>query len=221
MLAQYYWDIIFESFEEAWKNVHSEFDKKVREGHILLRAGNLEGAREKLYEPWYRENIAGIAEELHISIPNQLIEKITRAFQDSWMGGLKMPEENRAVLEKLIEDGYQLGLVTNFQQPDIISDILANFKINGPELFKTTIISADIGVRKPHPDIFKSALQELNISETPPGQVIYVGDNLDEDVEGAKWLACIHLLIPKIGMILQNQLTCIKSIVDLPKILQG
>jgi len=220
MLAQHDWNITFEAFETAWIDVHSEFDEKIREGYRLLGAGDLEGARKNLREPLYRENIAEIAKKLGISISNQLIEKITRAFQDSWMGGLRMPEENRLVLEKLIGEGYQLGIVTNFQQPDIISDILDNFKIR--RLFKPIVISAEVGVRKPHPDLFKSALRELNILDTPE-QAIYVGDNLEEDVEGAKVVGMHPILIDSENRYdsLANQLTCIKSIADLPEIFVG
>ena len=218
MFAQHYWDITFEAFEDAWIKVHSAFDKTVREGYHLLREDNLEGAREKLREPLYRENIANIAAELHIPISHQLIEKITRAFQDSWMGGLRMPEENRVVLEKLFQEGYQLGIVTNFQQPDIIEDILKNFKIF--ELFRPIVISAEVRVRKPHPELFIAALEALNILKTPE-QVIYVGDNLEEDVEGAKLVGLHPILIDSENQYasLAGELRCIKSIIELPEIL--
>lgn len=193
-VTKLYWDITYESFEAAWKRVHSLYALQVHEGRQLVKAGNYEDAKEKLREPWYRENIAGIFEMLNLPPSNQLIEKITWAFQDSWVGGLRMPEVNKSVLENLTKDDYQLGIVTNFQQPNIVSDILRNFGIDG--YFKTVVISANLGYRKPHPDIFKSALTELNMELTPE-RVVYVGDNPEEDVEGAKRVGLKPILIDR------------------------
>jgi putative hydrolase of the HAD superfamily len=38
-------------------------------------------------------------------------------------------------------------------------------------------------VRKPHPQIFQTALQALDV---PPHQAVFVGDRFPEDVAGAK-----------------------------------
>lgn len=193
-VTKHYWDITYESFEAAWTRVHSLYAQQVHEGRQLVQAGNYKDAKDKLREPWYRENIAGIFEVLNIPLSNQLVEKITWAFQDSWVGGLRMPEANKSVLDNLAKDDYQLGIVTNFQQPNIVSDILRNFGIDA--YFRTIVISATLGYRKPHPDIFKSALTELNMEFTPE-RVVYVGDNPEEDVEGAKRVGIKPILIDR------------------------
>jgi FMN phosphatase YigB (HAD superfamily) len=46
-------------------------------------------------------------------------------------------------------------------------------------------ISADLGIRKPHPEIFKYALSKLSVL---PEETAMVGDNLKADVGGAKEL---------------------------------
>jgi HAD superfamily hydrolase (TIGR01549 family) len=219
-LTQHFWDLTFESFEAAWLKVHARYAEQFQEGIHSVYAGDLEEAKQKLREPWYRENIAAIIEELHLPASNRLIEKVTWAFQDSWVGGLRMPEQNRAVLEQLIQDGYQLGIVTNFQQPDIIPDILTDFGL--AKFFKTIVISASRGWRKPHPELFKPALRSLGLSETP-GKVVYVGDNIEEDVEGAKRVGLVPVLIDtksKHGD-LKEPVIQIQSLSELPDALLG
>ena len=46
-----------------------------------------------------------------------------------------------------------------------------------------TVISDEIGVAKPHPEIFEAALRGLG--DPPRSQVIMVGDNLVADIGGA------------------------------------
>jgi HAD superfamily hydrolase (TIGR01549 family) len=190
--SKYDWNLTFESFETAWKNVHSRYEETNRLGCQQLRLRDLTAAEEFLYEPWYRENIIAIANELQVSISNRILEKITWEFQDSWVGGLRMPSQNRKVLMNLVHKGYQLGIVTNFQQPNLIQDILDDFAIS--EYFKTIIISASVGWRKPHPRLFELALEELNMRDNP-GQVAFVGDNPEEDVQGAIYMGLHPILL--------------------------
>ena len=215
-LTKHYWHITFESFESAWTKIHNQHANQIHEGLQLVQVGDFEAAKEKLREPWYHENIADIVKELNISCSNQLIEEITWEFQDSWVGGLRMPVGNRSVLEKLAQDDYQLGIVTNFQQPNIISDILKNFGID--HFFKTIVISANIGWRKPHPDLFKSALNELGMIDTPE-RVIYVGDDPEEDINGSKRVGLQPILIDPENRFsdLSKNITSIKSLIELPE----
>jgi len=190
-LAPFRWSITFEEFETAWNTVHGAFARQYHEGYELVLAGQLDRAREKLREPWYRENIAAILKELEFPACNRLIEELTWAFQDSWVGGLTMPDENRHTLRQLASL-YRLGIVTNFQQPNIVSDILDQFGIG--DLFDPIVISATEGIRKPHPDLFRVALDRLGMSSTPEC-VSYVGDSLGDDVDGALRVGLCPILI--------------------------
>lgn len=190
-LAQHHWDISFESFEAAWQKVQIKNAEKWRMGYQLLLAEQLDAAKQSLREHKYRENIAAILEELQVNSSNRLIEEITWAFQDSWVGGLTMAKETPDILKELGSAGYQLGLVTNFQQPDIIPDILFQFGLNG--LFETVVVSASEGYRKPHPDLFRRALDDLDVlSES---HVVYVGDDPVDDLKGALFAGLIPILI--------------------------
>jgi len=83
------------------------------------------------------------------------------------------------VLTALKRNKKTIGLVSNFDHPPHVRRILSH---NGLEnIFDTTIISSEAGVKKPDPAIFALALQQTGIS---PADAVYVGDT-ETDVAGA------------------------------------
>jgi putative hydrolase of the HAD superfamily len=61
-------------------------------------------------------------------------------------------------------------------------------------LFDAIITSVDVGWRKPSPKIFKRALQALNVLAS---ETVFVGDELDHDVEGAQKVGMRTILLNK------------------------
>lgn len=78
-------------------------------------------------------------------------------------------------LDKLQEQGYRLGLVSNFSLS--LRDILAKHGI--AEYFNPLIISTEVGFEKPNPQIFRLALKEAGLE---PHEVLYVGDHEINDI---------------------------------------
>lgn len=88
-----------------------------------------------------------------------------------------------ATLAALKRSGYRIGLISNtgrtwgrFLRP--IQDDLGVGKYFDDRLF-----SDELGVRKPEPAIFETALDHLGLR---PEEVVHVGDDLVADVAGAK-----------------------------------
>lgn len=84
------------------------------------------------------------------------------------------------MLEELKSKNLILGMVTNgngrFQ--------MDNIKALGIEkFFKTILVSEWEGIKKPDPEIFKRALEQLNVS---PYESIFVGDHPENDVRAAQ-----------------------------------
>jgi HAD superfamily hydrolase (TIGR01549 family) len=100
-----------------------------------------------------------------------------------------------STLEMLRQRGYILGVVTNrsyggqpFHEDLQIMGLLDYFE------YQHMAISADLGIRKPHPEIFKYALSRLSVL---PEETAMVGDNLKADVGGAKELDMLGIWKPK------------------------
>ena len=83
-------------------------------------------------------------------------------------------------LQQLKSDGYQLHIITNgFME---IQDIkLRNTEIR--DYFNVVLCSEEIGVQKPHEDVFQSALKRAGANAA---QSIMIGDNLHTDILGAE-----------------------------------
>lgn len=83
---------------------------------------------------------------------------------------------------ELIEDlsnKYILSIVTNgltiVQERRIKKSVIAKY-------FKDIVISEEIGISKPHPDIFEHAIN--NLGEFSKDEILMIGDNLSSDIKG-------------------------------------
>ena len=76
---------------------------------------------------------------------------------------------------------YDLGIIAN-QSEDILK-IFEESKIN--RFFTVIVISSEVKVRKPDPEIFRLA---MNLANTSPEHCIMVGDRLDTDIGPANKL---------------------------------
>jgi FMN phosphatase YigB (HAD superfamily) len=101
-------------------------------------------------------------------------------------------------LTALKQRGYILGVVTNrhyggkpFHEDLRIMGMLDYFE------YHHMAISADLGIRKPHPDIFMYALSRLNVL---PEEAAMVGDSLKADIAGAKMLNMLAIWKPKASL---------------------
>ncbi len=86
-------------------------------------------------------------------------------------------------LDRLKREGYAIGLVSNTGRTwgrylRTVQDRLGIGRYFGARVF-----SDEVGVRKPEPKIFQTALEALRL---PPEEVFHVGDDVDADVAGAR-----------------------------------
>lgn len=92
-----------------------------------------------------------------------------------------------AALEEVKAAGGRLALTSNTlaTPPDVQRILLADLGLL--DLFDDVLFSGDLGVAKPHPDVF-TALAER--AESPLTRIIHVGDDLLTDVDGALDAGC-------------------------------
>lgn len=91
---------------------------------------------------------------------------------------MEFPEENRATLESL-RSTYRMAVLSNFDYGPTVETALADFGIRGR--FEIAVVSADVGWRKPHPEIFRETLRRMRIDAQ---QAIFIGDTPEADVAG-------------------------------------
>jgi len=119
------------------------------------------------------------------------VVEATEAFMECWIRARKMERSVPCVLRTLSKR-YRLGVVSNLAYSPAVSRTLMRFDV--AELFDVIVVSADDGWRKPSPKIFKKALRLMQVSAS---ETVYVGDELDHDVEGAKKVGMHTILLKR------------------------
>jgi REG-2-like HAD superfamily hydrolase len=93
-------------------------------------------------------------------------------------------------LHALRSRGLVIGAVSNWvwQLPELLHalELVSHFDF--------IAASARVGFEKPHPEIFRWALEQAKVE---PGEAIHVGDHLDADVAGARGVGIEAVLIDR------------------------
>jgi HAD superfamily hydrolase (TIGR01549 family) len=116
------------------------------------------------------------------------------------------------ILERLKAQGVPMGIISNYGTH--LLDLLPKLGIF--DYFEFIIVSAIVGVAKPHPRIFQIAIEEAGV---PAHQLLYVGDNVGDDIEGANRVGIDAVLInrpgrePSVAPMMINSLLEIENLV--------
>ena len=117
-------------------------------------------------------------ESLNKTIEPKIINDISKLYIDYLSSYPHLFPGTINVLNEL-SDRYNLHIITNgfknIQYKKLESSGIVKF-------FKNVFTSEDFGYKKPHPLIFKKALE---ITETSPSSAIMIGDNLEVDILGS------------------------------------
>jgi REG-2-like HAD superfamily hydrolase len=128
-------------------------------------------------ERWHQFTL-GIAREIPELLPHHpaWLDRLAGAFSGdkSW----RLVPEAPPLLRALRARGMKLAIVSNWHGG--LHRIVASVGLT--ELVDFVVVSADVGFRKPHPEIFQVALRQGGV---PASSVVHVGDTWDEDVVGA------------------------------------
>ncbi|MFN2466728.1 MAG: HAD family hydrolase [Gaiellaceae bacterium] len=99
-------------------------------------------------------------------------------------------EDALPVLDELRRAGLELGLVSNTGRD------LEHFVAHHGLDVDVVLSSRVHGKTKPHPTIFRAALERLAVE---PGAAAMVGDSLEDDIEGARALGMRSFLVDREG----------------------
>ena len=126
----------------------------------------------------FERRVLRLTQELGLKLDDRDISDTSKACVESWQDYVTLAPNALTVLEQLAGK-YHLALISNFDHPPHAHAVLSK---NGlAEHFEHITISAEIGIKKPDPRIFRPALAATGLKTE---EVAYVGDS-EEDREAA------------------------------------
>ena len=131
------------------------------------------------------------ADEIYVKYTRQIIEGMgghgeglnacAREMYGEWAAcrHFDLYDEVPAVLDELAAAGIRIGLISNSHR--CLASFQEHFELQG--LIAGAVSSSEHGLMKPHPSIFRAALDLLDV---PATNAVMVGDSVRQDVEGAR-----------------------------------
>jgi len=140
--------------------------------------------RFALYAKYEAKLIKGAGFEVDPEIASQVLVKARQSFK------FRLYDDALPTLKLLKGRGLKLGLISNVSE-----DILSIIKELGLEPYLDfQVISLEVGVDKPHPDIFRAALRKAGSTAE---ETTYVGDQYDSDIVGARGIGIKAVLLDR------------------------
>jgi len=117
-----------------------------------------------------------------------LVKEVNKWFyQPKWY---RLYPETRQALQALKNHGYKLGIISGNND-----DLLEQLKwLRLSEYFDSITYSQEARANKPEPVIFQLALKR---AECSPNEAVYVGDNYESDVLGARKIGIAPILVDR------------------------
>jgi HAD superfamily hydrolase (TIGR01662 family) len=148
------------------------------------------------------------------------VEQVARDIYDDWAEHrhFELYDDVPDALRILKAEGFRLGLISNSHRP--LESFEAHFHLEG--LISVRVSSADHGFLKPHPSIFRAALELMQVDAADAAMV---GDSVPHDIEGARRVGMRPILIARGGQPdmsdADGEVPVIRSLAELPGLLSG
>ncbi len=125
---------------------------------------------------WWEE----ILDKINVKYTINDIHEIKLASHQKWRTQISLyPKVKELLLD--LKKRYKLALISNIAEGNMAREDMNIFGILEP--FDIVVMSSDFNIRKPDPKIFEHVLEKLNIKKE---EMIFIGDTLYDDVQGAK-----------------------------------
>ncbi len=139
----------------------------------------------------YETKIKNSFDKNGIKFSLEKIKIIADRTAEMWQQNVQLADDALPVLNEL-KKKKKLALITNFDHSPHIRKILNRTKID--VYFDTIVISDEAGCLKPESEIFELALTQTGLK---PHEVVYIGDNIKDDVLGAFSAGITPILISR------------------------
>lgn len=116
-----------------------------------------------------------------IEVTDEDLDRFLDAEHAAWQPARQLGAHTHALLDSLRTRDLKLGLVSNALDPPwLLHRDLEQLGV--ADRLDVAVFSSEVGLRKPHPAIFRAALDCLGVE---PRQALFVGDALFQDIRGA------------------------------------
>jgi putative hydrolase of the HAD superfamily len=183
---------LVEAYEKVNRLLVATLERAVPAAQVLI-----EKVSRTVDDEIQRDYAAGRPEEVEIAtvydtalraigleLEPELIERVMELEQEGWLQSVHVGPDVFGTLEALRGYGLRLGIVSNAAYlPRLMNGQLAALGL--APYFDAVTFSSEVGVRKPHREIYADALKKLGAD---PSRTLFVGDRVREDVQGPQAL---------------------------------
>ena len=149
-------------------------------GEIERRVTELTADPDDHAELVYEEVVAGALAAVGTSPGPELLRTAIEAQHRGWLGARRLHPKAHWLLQEVRARGLRIGIVSNtFDSPDLLHADLVSDGV--AERVDAIVFSSELGLRKPAPEIYRAALDALDVE---PANALFVGDRVREDVQG-------------------------------------
>lgn len=175
-----------------------------------IRQGSVPRTIDHFY--WF-EYLQALVRRVGVPEPEheRLMRHVGKGFGDITLWSRVLPE-TPPFLEKLRAQGYYLGVISN--SIGTMEQQLG--RVNLAHYFDAIFDSALVGVEKPHPEIFRVALERAGVKA---GETVFVGDTNATDMGGAHLAGLRGVLIDRVGAYPHAESPRITSLPELERFL--
>ena len=139
----------------------------------------------------YETKIKTEFEKVGVNLTADELRKVADETISIWQKEIHLADDALLVLGELKEN-CMIILITNFDHSPHVKKLLERTGLQN--YFDLVIISDEAGCKKPNPEIFNLALDRTRLK---PEEVIYVGDNILDDICGASSAGIRPVLISR------------------------
>ncbi|MEO0275739.1 MAG: HAD family hydrolase [candidate division WOR-3 bacterium] len=191
-----YWDTIVPIDAEKVENMRKErafyLSKVFKEWGYEINSDLIKYISHEIWEIYksYDETkeitlkkiVSDILLSLKIEIDDERVEKVVKIYEDFLIkAGFNISEGIADFLKKAKSKNKKIIIISNTPGANVEREILKENKIF--DFFDAFYFSCEVGIRKPHPEIFERAINDFNILKS---EVVHIGDRPELDIVGAK-----------------------------------
>ncbi|MGD7052349.1 HAD family hydrolase [Sutcliffiella horikoshii] len=184
---------------EVWKQLSSEYFEKFL-------------ANELSFQEQKRARMIELFKKVEIKITNEEADDKFESYLSLYKKNWKAYADVIEVLDKLKEQGYPLGVISNGDYQQQVEKLQ---RMGVDKYFNIVITSSEVGTAKPNKSIFIEASKRAN---SPIENCYYVGDRLDTDALGSKMSGMIGIWLNRVDKQQHPVIIVISSFQELLKL---